>query len=1057
MATAHVSNPAILPEGSEVNVYLDQAQISGGFRPRDPVIDTATVTGGTVTFTGLESGTTYIAATLVDGEWQALRFTTAAPSDGSFAHLDADQEWSGDQDFGAVTVTVGEPLTDDSPVRLSDLNDAIENIEVPSPEGSTIGGESLLGVVTEAGDTVVGAGGLLSTAPAGGGYVAIGAYLDTCEIRGVVSVGSFSITLDEPLQRDHADTERIVYFSGDSFSFELAGAPGTTVAPSAATAADDQYRGLQNVLDQSMLNGLFAMGNRTRYYYTSKPLAWGSNWRMRNCNIVRLLSASVRKGPAFTLLGCPGMLDSSGVTMKVSAVDTSADEITTNRNHGYPNGGTRGVMLVAEEGATLPGGVEDGRIYYGYYVSATKLKLYRDLAQTDLVNITSAGSGDVRVYSQLARPSKNYQDDLTCTVQKMSLNTAAFATDGSGLVTKTAHGLYDGEEVRFEDKGGDLPDYSNGGGGQLPRRTKHYIDVVSDDTFKICTDAGLTTPLIWTDGNDGASLHADNLYGIHLNASQPTRLNSLRVEGGGIQLCIEGQSMHFTNLTLVGEGGYSLMTDGADVIWIFGFDAEQWAYHRVFVCDDDEGPFGGNEGTTGLHIFGDHAERNDNYGSPPSTMFTLSGKMSNLTDMGIRGSLFNSGVLVNYQDAENSGYAIRDVLLGVAEGTVMYSDAGRYGDVVASDPSGEFAEEILMPKGQTAGTVDDFRHVWGGLNGRLVKWGIASQPEVATMDMQPASDQEAPQILGRDAAGDESGGIAVDGKPYWLDSSPDGAELAAGETRPWTDPTPSDPRVYFKVKDSGGGLHDLWLPDLGDFEPLTGNEIQLKSAGGVSEYDCSTNPNYPAATRGDTYFVGVAGKIGGASGVSVYEGDQFECIAATTTAAGDQAAVGDSWAIICGPNHVLAPATDLYALNHVVKTADEGVPNSSSIQSDDELKFAAVANAAYFVRGTLRMSAASTASDVRTDLSIPGSGTYEMVRSLDVAGGTGVTPGAVNTGTLSYGSGNSTFLLVFFAYVFMSSTAGDVVLRWAQSSATVGETTTVKKGSMLEYRRLQGV
>lgn len=57
--------------------------------------------------------------------------------------------------------------------------------------------------------------------------------------------------------------------------------------------------------------------------------------------------------------------------------------------------------------------------------------------------------------------------------------------------------------------------------------------------------------------------------------------------------------------------------------------------------------------------------------------------------------------------------------------------------------------------------------------------------------------------------------------------------------------------------------------------------------------DCSANPNYPAASKGDAYVVSVAGKIGGASGVSVTVGDFY--FATADNAGGTQAAVGASW------------------------------------------------------------------------------------------------------------------------------------------------------------------
>lgn len=61
--------------------------------------------------------------------------------------------------------------------------------------------------------------------------------------------------------------------------------------------------------------------------------------------------------------------------------------------------------------------------------------------------------------------------------------------------------------------------------------------------------------------------------------------------------------------------------------------------------------------------------------------------------------------------------------------------------------------------------------------------------------------------------------------------------------------------------------------------------------------DCSANPNYPAADRGWTYKVSVAGKIGGASGITVDVGDTLLCLT-DSTASGNQATVGTAWNIV---------------------------------------------------------------------------------------------------------------------------------------------------------------
>ena len=61
--------------------------------------------------------------------------------------------------------------------------------------------------------------------------------------------------------------------------------------------------------------------------------------------------------------------------------------------------------------------------------------------------------------------------------------------------------------------------------------------------------------------------------------------------------------------------------------------------------------------------------------------------------------------------------------------------------------------------------------------------------------------------------------------------------------------------------------------------------------------DCSTNPNYPAASAGWFYKISVAGKIGGVSGLNVEVGDSIIC-GQDGSVAGDQATVGGNWFII---------------------------------------------------------------------------------------------------------------------------------------------------------------
>lgn len=61
--------------------------------------------------------------------------------------------------------------------------------------------------------------------------------------------------------------------------------------------------------------------------------------------------------------------------------------------------------------------------------------------------------------------------------------------------------------------------------------------------------------------------------------------------------------------------------------------------------------------------------------------------------------------------------------------------------------------------------------------------------------------------------------------------------------------------------------------------------------------DASANPNYPAADRGWTWRISVAGRIGGGAGVPVEAGDLIICLL-DGTAAGTHAAVGSRWTIV---------------------------------------------------------------------------------------------------------------------------------------------------------------
>ena len=108
--------------------------------------------------------------------------------------------------------------------------------------------------------------------------------------------------------------------------------------------------------------------------------------------------------------------------------------------------------------------------------------------------------------------------------------------------------------------------------------------------------------------------------------------------------------------------------------------------------------------------------------------------------------------------------------------------------------------------------------------------------------------------------------------------------------------------------------------------------------------DCSANPNYPAANRGWTYRVSVAGKIGGASGVVVEAGDLFMCLT-DGTAAGDQATVGTNWTVaqtnidgaVVGPASATGDniATFNGATGKLIKDSGKALPSGSIVGTSD--------------------------------------------------------------------------------------------------------------------------
>jgi alpha-tubulin suppressor-like RCC1 family protein len=138
--------------------------------------------------------------------------------------------------------------------------------------------------------------------------------------------------------------------------------------------------------------------------------------------------------------------------------------------------------------------------------------------------------------------------------------------------------------------------------------------------------------------------------------------------------------------------------------------------------------------------------------------------------------------------------------------------------------------------------------------------------------------------------------------------------------------------------------------------------------------DCSANPNYPAAERGDVYRVSVAGKIGGGSGPNVESGDMLICNV-DSSASGNHATVGANWSIVQAnlDGAVIGPASatagSFARFNGTTgKLLQDGV--AAGIANDNVLTAKNSAVSGEFARFTADGIEGRTASELRTDANL---------------------------------------------------------------------------------------
>lgn len=216
------------------------------------------------------------------------------------------------------------------------------------------------------------------------------------------------------------------------------------------------------------------------------------------------------------------------------------------------------------------------------------------------------------------------------------------------------------------------------------------------------------------------------------------------------------------------------------------------------------------------------------------------------------------------------------------------------------------------------------------------------------------------------------------------------------------------------------------------FDKVNDNFVEVYAATtGLLDFkgstDCSANPNYPAASKGDFYLVSVAGKIGGASGTDVTAGDSYFALA--DNAGGTQAAVGTSWTVIQG-NVAYVPVNkagdtmtgDLIvpdeAYDATTWNASLEVPTKNAIRD----KIESLAGGVTTLDGLTDVNAPTPSNnDVLTWDSTPG----EWVAAAGGGGG-GYTPGGTDVALADGGTGAS-----------LVDPGADRVLFWDDSAGTI--------------------
>jgi len=158
---------------------------------------------------------------------------------------------------------------------------------------------------------------------------------------------------------------------------------------------------------------------------------------------------------------------------------------------------------------------------------------------------------------------------------------------------------------------------------------------------------------------------------------------------------------------------------------------------------------------------------------------------------------------------------------------------------------------------------------------------------------------------------------------------------------------------------------------------------------------------------------------------------------------------------------VITSPTGIAMSRYIIKSANETVNNSTTLQNDNDFSFAIAANEKWLVELFLAITSVSANSDFKFNFTLPASctirfgvGSNSAITGTWGAGATSVSPTGLSTSAnVSAGSFNGTWGLIVVATIINAGTAGTVQYQWAQDTA-VAEDTILLANSVMRYTRL---